>query len=111
GIFPKVPRNAVSVCRRARATTRTGFKVTVCEGPAVGVKTIDEMLTVNERMFGFAGSVLATAMVTAIEPVPPPPPPPFDFGKPLQPASKIPSAQSTKTGPNLRFMDSPRRSG
>ena len=104
-----VPRNTVSDCRRIRSTTRGGLKLMVCVAPVVGVRTKDEMLTVKDKIEGWAGRVSAT-MVRLMEPVPlPPPPPPAVGGNPLQEASTITLSTRMKNESLLGFIYAPRQ--
>ena len=80
-----------------------------CVAPVVEVRTKAEMLTVKDKIEGWAGRVSAT-MVMLTEPVPlppPPPPPPAVGGKPLQEDSTKTPSTRVKRESLLRFIISP----
>jgi len=71
----RVPRNALSDCKRIRSTTGVAG-VRVCAEPEEGVSTTLVIETLKERSEGFAGTVSATTVKLTLAPEPPPPPPP-----------------------------------
>ena len=68
----RVPRKAVSDCKRIRSTTSAGLGVKVCAVPVVGVRVMRSIVTLNERIDEFAGRVSATRVKLTVA-LPPPP--------------------------------------
>jgi hypothetical protein len=68
----------VSDWSRIKSTT-DGEGCRVCAVPVAGVRVMPEMVTLKERIDGFAGKVSATRvkLTVALPPPPPPPPPVF----------------------------------